>query len=424
MLEAVRAFYPAIYDCIRAGHEEFSGVESEHRSRVSNEPRAVAMLKPIINRLPVEEQDTLKSLLKELFPRLGSEYGGGGYGSDWLDPWAKKKRICSPDYCPRYFSYAVAKTDVRDSEMDALYEKALSGTEDEVRNLLEVFFTGGRARRVIERMRAREMNTDPKAVPPLCLAVASQAKHIPNPQSLFSVSEAPAQAAILITFLINRLPKGSGRVNLAKRVIAVADPLWFGAECLRWLHVTDDEDKADKNTLTLSEVKKVGKALVNRIETQAETGESLFNVEIRQEQNLLFEWCRVKGRKPVQRHLATLFKRNPQNIALFLQAMVPRTWGGNDILPQIGDLDRNQLDNIKLLFDLDALATLIKAHLPGDFDNPQWFPDRDKPTDQRLAEQFMVIYNKWKKEGEPPESPPRTESAPSREVDADGEDDE
>ena len=189
LLEAVRAFYPAVYDCIRANHVDFSGVESEHHRRGENGLRCASLLKSIIEAMSAEEQDAVKSLLKDLFPRLGSAYGGGGYGSDWLRPWAKSRRICSPDYCPRFFSYAVPKTDVRDSEIDYLIAKAVLGDGMEVTATLESFFIGGKARRVIERLRQRETDTDVEAAAPLCLAVASLAKHIPNPPSLFSFAE-------------------------------------------------------------------------------------------------------------------------------------------------------------------------------------------------------------------------------------------
>jgi hypothetical protein len=404
LLEAVRAFYPAVYDCIRANHVEFSGVESEHRRRGQSGPRCADLLKSIIEAMPADEQDAVKSLLLDLFPRLGSAYGGGVYGTSWLDRWTKAKRICSPDYCPRFFSYAVPKTDVRDSEIDALFEQAMSGNVREVTTTLKVFFAGGKARRVIERLRQHETDIDPKAVAPLCLAIASLAKHIPNPPSLISFAEAPAQAGILVSHLIKRLSAGADRLELAKRVIAAADPLWFGGECLGWLHVTDDVEKANRNTLTKDEAKEVGEFLVDRIKAKAITGEPLFNLDVRQEQSLLFEWWRIEGREPVHKHLSAVFQREPQNIALFLQAMAPRSWGEGDVLPRVGELDGSQLKNIKRIFDLDDLAALIQTHLPGEFANLQEFPDSDKPIEQSLAEQFMFVHNKWKEEGEPPDT--------------------
>lgn len=412
LIEAVRAFYPAIYDIIRANHAEFAGVKSEHRRRGHDGPRAAALLKPAIDALPSEEQEAIKSLLKDLFPRLGSAYGGGGYGSDRLSPWAKAKRICSPDYCPRYFSYSVPKSDVRDSEMDALYAKAAKEPASEVGKDLVAYFTGGKAKRVIQRMRQHEESTPSEAVSSLCLAVAANAKHIPNPPSLFRFAEPVSQAGILISHLIRRLPTGEPRVTLAKQVIEAADPLWFGDECLRWLHVTDDADKAGSNTLTKEEAKEVGKALVERIKARARAGEPLFSVDVPQEQSLLFEWWRLEGHEAVQVHLSSVFAKDPKNIGLFLQAMAPRSWGQEDVLPRVGELDGNQLKNIKLIYELDALADLIRKHLPGDFENPQWFPDSNKPVEQRLAEQFMFVYNKWKKEGEPPDAPAKGDSLP------------
>lgn len=282
------------------------------------------------------------------------------------------------------------------------------------------YFTGGKARRVIERMRQREASTSPQAVASLCVAIAANAKHIPNPPSPFSFAEAVSQAGILISRLIERLPGGTPRVTLAKQVIEAADPLWFGAEVLRWLHVTDDADKADSNTLTKEEVKEVGKALVERIKARARAGEPLFNVDVPQEQSLLYEWWRVEGREPVQAHLASVFAKDPKNIALFLQAMAPRSWGEGDVLPRVGKLDGDQLKNIKLIYDLDALAQLIREHLPGNFENPQWYPDSSNPIGQRLAEQFMFVYNKSKKDGEPPD---RGSSGQADDTPADDEDD-
>jgi hypothetical protein len=413
LIEAVRAFYPAIYDVIRVNHAECSGVESEPRRRGHDGPLAVALLKPVVEGLPEEEQEAVKLLLRRLFPRLDNAYGGGGYGTDWLSLWAKARRICSPDYCPRYFSYSVPKSDVRDSEMDALYAKAMKEPAAEVGKNLVAYFTGGKAKRVIERMRQHEESTSPEAVASLCVAIAANAKHIPNPPSLLSFAAPVSQAGILISHLIGRLPAGEPRVTLAKQVIEAADPLWFGGEVLRWLHVTDDADKSDSNTLTKDGVKEVGKALVGRIKARAAAGEPLFDVDVSQEQWLLYEWWRIEGREPVQAHLNSVFAKDPKSIALFLQAIAPRAWGEGDVLPRVGGLDGNQLKSIKLIYDLDALAQLIRRHLPGDFANPQWFPDSSTSVEQRLGEQFMFVYNKWRKEGEPPDAGAGSDGGPN-----------
>ena len=400
LIESVRAFYPPIYDVIRANHVECSGVESKNRRHGYDGPRAVALLKPVIEALPSEEQEAIKSLLKWLFPRVGSGYGGGHYGTDWLSAWSIAKRICSPDYCPRYFSYSVPLGDVRDSEMETLYSKAATESKTEFKKIVAMYFTTGKAKRIIERMRQQEKSTPPEAVPTLCVAIAANATHIPNPPSLFGFTEPVSQAGILISHLIRRLPPGEPRVALAKQVIQSADPLWFGSEVLRWLYVTDDADKADSNTLTKEQHEEVGKLLVERITAHANSGQPLFNIDVPQEQSLLFDWQRIQGREPVQAHLSSIFSTNHKNITIFLQAIAGLSWSLGDGMARGADLNTNQLESINLIYDPELLASLIKAHVIGDFDNPRYYPDSDTPVGRRLAEQFIYVYSNWKNNSE------------------------
>lgn len=401
LMEAVRAFYPAVYECVRIHHADFSGVESEYGPGEKKKPIGASLLEPTIESLPANEQAAIKYLLNSLFPRLGRAYGEGVYGSSSLEQWAKRKRICSPDYCPRYFAYAVAQNDVRDSQVDAICAKAAAGRRADVNEALALYFREGKARRVIERLRQREEDTPPEAVPTLCLALAANADRIPNVPSLFRSAEAASQAAILIAQLISRLPAGQSRVELAKEIIAIADPLWFGDECLGWLHVTDETDRSDQNALTGDELDEVRKVLVDRVKARALEGHPLFSTEVPQEQSLLFEWLLVDGRAPVQSHLSGVFTKDSSSIATFLQAMAPRMRSLGSGVWRVGDLDGDSLKHIKKIYDLDALAELIRKHLDGDFENPEWESDKDRPVERRLAEQFMFVYNMWKKEGEP-----------------------
>lgn len=406
LLEAIRAFYPTIYDCIRTNHSDFSGVESAYSRRSPNDIRAVALVSTVIEAIDSDEQEAIKRLLRDLFPRLGSAFGGSSHGSDWLGHWAKAKRICSPDYCPRYFLYAVPLSDVSDSEIDRLCQYAVEEQGKSLNEAVHTHFVSGKARRVIERLRQRESEIIPNSVPMLALSIAKNAQHIPNPPALFSHSEPPAQAAILISRLIQQMPSGEQRVALAEHVMKASEPLWFGVECLRWFYVTDKSDKTDHNALTKEEVDKVRIVLVERIKQASEAGEKLFDTSVVQEKSLLFEWWRAEGREPVQNHLATMFEREPKSIAMFLEAMAPRGWGDGDVLPKAGELDGNQLKNIKLIFDLDELAARIQKHIPANYEDPQWFPNSDLPLERRLAEQFVYVWKKWKAEGEPADQTP------------------
>lgn len=393
LLEALRAFYPSAYECVRSNQEDFCGVEGGRAALKKDErPRAETLLKPILESMDSESQGALKSLIMNLFPRAQASYRNMSFGSEWVANWTKGRRVSSPDYCPRYFSYAIPRNDIRDSEIESLVESAAKGKTDDVQHLFERHLADGRAARLIEKLRAGEDNVATEAARSLSVALARAAKLLPNHPAWFSPGQPPSQAGILISHLICRLPPGDARVALAKDIVESADPLWFGAESMRWMNVTHDADKAEANALTDGELNAVRETLVTRVKQRAKDGHALFDSDVPQEQLLLFEWRRREGRDPVQAHLRSVFQNDSKKITAFLATMAPRAWGMGDALPRIGDLDSSVLKNIEFIYDLDELLALIREHCPGDFEDPQRFHDHDTPVEKRLAEQFVLSY--------------------------------
>lgn len=394
LVEALRAFFPEVYDIVRDNHADFSGIEQDrHRD---GDPRSAELLKPVLAAIPEDHAEAVKALLVDLFPRLS----GSSYGPSWLPRWSSEQRISAPAYCPRYFTYTVPQNDVPDAELTTLLKAANHGNTVAAENYLATNLNGQKARRVIEKLRTVEKTIEPAAAETLAVEIARLGQKIPNPLALFSFAEPPSQAAILISHLLRRIPDRTHRVAVAKRIMEVAEPLWFGVECVRWFYVTDKPEKQDSNTLTEHETKDVRQVLVARIKTYAATGTPLFDPELPQEHSLLFEWWRAEGRGPVQAHLMEVFKKDTRQVARFLQSQTPLAWGA-DALPRVSDLGESQLKNIELVIDLDAMAQLIRQHVQGNFDAPEWFHDDVTPLEQRLAEQFMFVYKKRKDRHEP-----------------------
>ncbi len=404
LVEALRAFFPEVYSIIRDNHSAFSGVEGERFSRTDKEPRFVKLLEPVIGEMPPDEATAVKSLLVDLFPRLSGTYGFGNYGADWVPRWSREKRISSPDYCPRYFSYAIPRNDVPDAAIDELIIAAKAQDDASVTTWFETHLVGAKCRRIIEKLRSFEDTADPAAAEVLATALAKEGGRFPNPPALFDFAEPPSQAAILIAALLQRIGDRDRRVTVAKRVVEAAQPLWFGGVCVRWMFVTDKPEKQDANALTQQEVEDVRRVLVERIKARAAEGAPLFDPDVPQEDSLLYEWWRAEGRDPVQAHLLSVFAKDSKQVSVFLRSQAPLSQGMLDAIPQPGDIDANQIKGIKLLIDLDELACLIRKNCPGDFDNPRHLHDHDVSVERRLAEQFMFVYNKWKKDGEPPDA--------------------
>lgn len=401
LVEALRAFYPDVYAVVRDNHSDFSGVEGRVFGTQNEEPRAGRLLAPALDRLSQDEAEAAKHLLVDLFPRLAGIYLRNNYGPDWVERWTREKRISSPQYCARYFTYAVPHSDVPDAEMTSLLDVAASGDIGAVRERLGSLFAGKMAARSIEKLRSVESTVDAETAKTLALAIAPLGSVLPNPVTLFSHTQPPGQAAILTSHLLARIPDRDERMAIAAQVVEAAEPLWFAAECIRWFRVTDKPEKEGVNALTSEEEQRVRILLVERIKAAAEAGDPLFDPSAYEQGSLLFEWQRVEGTDPVQEHLLRVFNADPSQVPAFLKSMANRAWGGDSALPHLGDFDGDNLRNIRRLIDLDVLADLIRANVGGDFEVTEWSYDTNRPDEQRLAEQFMYIYNKWRTEGEP-----------------------
>ena len=398
LVEALRAFFPEVYEVVRDNHADFSGVEKNLPGGGSQTPRGVQLLQPALTPMPQDHSDAVKALLIDLFPRLSGAYGHSSYDSDWLSGWSDGQRICAPEYCPRYFTYSVPHSDVPDSEVTAILDIARGGDGASLDSRLVSQLHGRKAGRLIEKLRAVEKTINPTAAETLAVALSKTGKTIPNPHAFFAVAEPPTQAAILISNLLKRIDHAATRVAAGRRVLEAAEPLWFGAQCLRWMHVTDEPEKEISNTFSSEETAKVRFAFVHRIKSRAADGAPLFDPDVPQEVALLFEWWRAEGREPVQDHLVRIFAADPEQITKFLLSQASTLWGSDSATPEVGDLSAEQLKNIDLVIDVSLLADLVRNHCAGNFDNSEWHSDPNRPPEERLAEQFMCVFNKRKKD--------------------------
>jgi len=296
-LQCLAAFYPEVYEIIRENQSDFSGYEPDRLGAKRGRSRAAERLQRSIDGLEEEEAEALKRLVVDLFPRVGPAYGKPAFGSDWLDGWAREKRVCSPEYVARYFAYAVPRADVSDSAVDLMVHAASEGDSAATEATLDKWVTERTGRGLLEKLRLREGVLSPPAAKALALGLAKRAGSLPRVASIFSVAEPIAQAAIRISNLVERSGTGSERLRVAQEVMQLSEPLWFAAQCLRWLRATDKEDRESQNVLSDAELRAARRTLVDRIVARAAAG------ELEERAVLGDEDVGARGERGLQEHL-------------------------------------------------------------------------------------------------------------------------
>ena len=121
LMEAIKLFYPGTYHLIRDNHRYFLGsFEAATRSSPDEKARHTAFFDPHLQTYPADTRATLKELLAELFPKLKELWSNysvhNGHEQIFND-----KRIGSPFYFNRYFSYAITKGETSDMFYDTFF---------------------------------------------------------------------------------------------------------------------------------------------------------------------------------------------------------------------------------------------------------------------------------------------------------------
>lgn len=93
--------------------------------------RGIENIKPFHNKwieqLTEKDKEPIKSLLKRIFPKLETVFGGSTYGASWESTWRKELRICSPEVFPVYFRLAIPEGQISYMEMQSILALAKNG---------------------------------------------------------------------------------------------------------------------------------------------------------------------------------------------------------------------------------------------------------------------------------------------------------
>lgn len=160
LIEALKVFYPKYYKFIKERPDFFIGSYGSGSvyGGGTNQSKIDALknhLEELGCNLKKSEKEKIEELLEELFPKLKSALQNYHFGNDSYEKWRKEKRICSPAYYDRYFSYAVIEGDISDVEFE-LFINTLSVSHQElIKQNVESFMAKTSAKKFIEKFHSK-----------------------------------------------------------------------------------------------------------------------------------------------------------------------------------------------------------------------------------------------------------------------------
>jgi predicted KAP-like P-loop ATPase len=149
-VESLRLFCPEVYHAIRSNREMFVGSAPTDWKRPTREDLTAfheEWRKELGSSNPGFVQP-VQAMLQMLFPKLESVWGNTQYGLEWESSWRRKLRVCSDDVFPVYFSFAIPRGDLSNSEIQSILAAARDQTHfsERLRQLAKEIRPDGKTR--------------------------------------------------------------------------------------------------------------------------------------------------------------------------------------------------------------------------------------------------------------------------------------
>lgn len=394
LIEGVRVFFPKVYEVIKKNAEMFTGSvrDSYGSNRDKEKSHTIATIEKSIDSSDPEEIDGILSLLKSMFPKLQAMYGNTHYGSDWEKSWSEAQRICSPAYFQRYFTYAIPEDDIPDQTIQNIIDVSSKDDLADTAKLFDQLLTTQNADRLIRKLRSRAKSVSQKSSMTLAGVLLLYSDRFPNPENLFNFNNPFAQAAMLVSDLIQNISEKGEKISLSQLCIKNAPDIEFSAEIFRWLRVKD-KDRPEIDGFTEDEISAIGNILAERIKSILEGDVDITTVYPKICGHLLYQVKKYNGKSDVEEYLTSFFKTCEQSIFRFLDTFTPTAWGMESGISHKSDLEREQYNYIVGLVDPEIILSAI-THEIGQLPSvSKEYPRDDKDRNQLLANQFLWLHD-------------------------------
>jgi hypothetical protein len=395
LIEGIKVCYPELYKCIRENSVVFLGSSADQRDSdpSSTKERRYKIINSTLEELGNGEKEAAKALITELFPRTQPILRDTNV--HWLEPWeatwANQQLIRSKYYFSRYFLYTVPREDIPDRVVKTLINVAETSDSTDMSTMVQAIASNWNVDALISKLRILAKTLPIDVALNLAETIAVNGDIFPYVDTALSHAGTFSQAGMLVGDLVERQPS-TDRFDFVKRIISLAEPVWFASECLRWIPSQKEGEPFDESSDVLSsaELKEVGKILSDRIKILMQ-GQSMFDLPS-DTLRLLYDWERWGNKDEVTRFITKTFEEDPRNAINFIKLFLK----GHDLLTGntiFADLSQEHYDAITQLAGEDVVFNALQKIYGSAFDSAHYEATNDTPLDEKIAYQFAFLFH-------------------------------
>lgn len=397
LFESIKVFYPKLYDFIRLNPDYFiRGYNSRHSSReAKDEDRKKKLKEEIVSfsKFYYDEKDeTIQKLLIEMFPILKEVYHNYVHNERSYNTWHHERRIGSPQYFHRYFTYAVIEGEISDVEFDEYLNQLSTKSQSEnieiTKEYLDKVKPNSFAHKILRKVDKLPGNLSSV----IAKSISGAAAKFPSSRrSVFSIDTPFGLAGYIVFKIIEEQKNEIERYELAKEIVVNIANLDFSFEIMRSFR-NDADKEPDDSVITHEHFSELSLMLLDRT-LQALEAKPIFEVYPEQTSFLLSKtWARLKGKESLMEYIQGILSKEPEKIYLLLKSFCNFIHSSGHPDPYYGDLEKQTFDWIDKVYDTEYLYR-IAIKLIGEQNDYEYLELEHRQTDENRLKQFMYFYN-------------------------------
>src|SRR5690606_26928511 len=197
--------------------------------------------------LTKKQRSCIQSLLEELFPRLNEVFHNyATYDGRLTNDWFKQKRIVSPKYFNKYFSYAVIKGEISDMAFQNFLADVSTQSIEEVASSIKTLVEQSSPDNFLQKIRSIEEDFKWEEAVKIAKAISATSEIFPKRDGFsfgFGFETPNGQAAIFIYQLIKKHDNKEEQFSLASELMDEAKYFEFAYELNNWLRTGDTPEQ-------------------------------------------------------------------------------------------------------------------------------------------------------------------------------------
>lgn len=309
-LEALRVFVPEVYGQIWGNKRTFTELDSSY-SRNSDQRKK--KIKEIIDLADEEYREAVGEILNRLFPQITS-----GHGSDWLEEWNKKRRVCSEEVFDRYFLLEIPENEISQKEISAIVKDA--SNSDAVEKKLLVLQKDNKAKNFLEKLVLYKDEVPEKDILPFVVGVFNAIEKLPRERgSMSALLDSVSWGKRIGYHMFKRYKTNEEKLKNILSLVKQTKSIEVTSNFVS-IEVCRDEKEKDNHEYLIDEkdIPKVKEAMLSRIREEAKKGDF---PSVSKLVYILYFWAELSNTDEVKKWVEAQIKTD-KGLARFIEGFM------------------------------------------------------------------------------------------------------